>query len=77
MNQREMIYQYMNEHGSITDAEAREYASCSRLSARIWDLIHIDGYNIGSKTIKGTNKFGKKFSCASYYIIGEENGDGI
>lgn len=52
----------------FTPNEADAHFGCKRLSARIWDLIHKDGYNIKCKIEHGKNKHGAKCSYARYYI---------
>lgn len=63
---KEMILDYMREHGSITPMEAIREFGCTRLGARIWDLVHKDGYNITVETVTEKNRFGKPVSFARY-----------
>lgn len=65
---KEMILDYMREHGSITPMEAIRELGCTRLGARIWDLIHKDGYNIVVETVTEKNRFGKPVSFARYRL---------
>jgi hypothetical protein len=39
MNQRELVLRYMHEFGSITDSDARQAIGCTRLAARINEII--------------------------------------
>ena len=70
MNQKQMILEYMRTHGSITQIEATRELGCTRLGARIWDLIHKDGYNIVVETVTEKNRFGKPVSFARYRMAG-------
>lgn len=63
MTQCERILQYIDEHGSITDEEARSL-KIHRLASRIHDLRK-SGKNIVSETIKGKNEYGA-WRCARY-----------
>lgn len=38
--QTKQILRYMQDGHRITDAKARAFFGCSRLSARIWDIEH-------------------------------------
>ena len=67
-SQKQQILDHILKHGSITPNEADTHFGCKRLSARIWDLIHKDGYNIKCKIEHGKNKHGTKCSYARYYI---------
>ena len=68
MTQRRKIYDYMLKHGSITQAEAFLELSCTRLSARIWDLKNKDGVRIRKETERGTNKAGEPCHYDRYYL---------
>ena len=46
--------------------EAIREFGCTRLGARIWDLVHKDGYNITVETVTEKNRFGKSVSFARY-----------
>lgn len=71
MTQREMILHYMEENGSITQAEAVSEFGCYRLGARIWDL-RAAGYNIKSDTVTKKNRYGKTICFARYALVKEE-----
>ena len=68
MSQKEMIVDYMREHGSITPLEAQRELGCMRLGARIWDLIHKDGLNIVTESVAVKNRFGKDVTVARYRL---------
>lgn len=67
-SQKQQILDHILKHGSITPNEADALFSRKRLSARVWDLIHKDGYNIKCKIVHGKNRHGAKCSYARYYI---------
>lgn len=62
--QREAILAYMKEGNSITPIEALQKFGCLRLGARIWELIHWDGYLIYKEMIKDP-KTGKRYASYS------------
>ena len=65
MTQCEMIVDYINRYGSITDVEAYADLGIRRLAARISDLKD-QGYNIKSVGETGKNRFGKKTRYTRY-----------
>lgn len=67
-SQKEMIVDYMREHGSITPLEAQRDLGCMRLGARIWDLTHKDGVNIVTESVSVKNRFGKDVTVARYRL---------
>ena len=68
MSQKEMVFNYMKAHGSITQIDAIRDLGCTRLGARIWDLVHEDGIRIGRDMVKGVNRFGKPTAFARYWL---------
>ena len=68
LTQREMVFNYMKKHGSITQIDAIRDLGCTRLGARIWDLIHLDGVRIDREMVPGINRFGKLTSFARYWL---------
>tara|TARA_R110002012_G_C11225876_1_gene563293 strand:- start:70 stop:456 length:387 start_codon:yes stop_codon:yes gene_type:complete len=66
--QEQQVLKWIETYGSITQREANIWLSVGRLSARIYNLIHRDGYDIDKKMITVKNQFGKKCSVAKYYI---------
>ena len=68
LTQREMVFNYMKEHGSITQIDAIRDLGCTRLGARIWDLVHLDGISIDREMVPGVNRFGKLTSFARYWL---------
>lgn len=67
MTQVEKILDYMERHGSITDAEAYQHLGIRRLSARIFDL-RASGLNISTEGEKGKNRFGEPTRYARYRL---------
>ena len=66
MSQATEILDYIDRHGSITDAEARDEIGCHRLAARVADLKAI-GIDIRTEMISGIGRNGKPFRCARYW----------
>lgn len=67
MTQTEMILRYMQENGSITQAEAVSEFGCYRLGARIFDL-KAAGHQITKEIITSRNRFGHSVSFAKYNL---------
>lgn len=67
LTQKEMILRFMQENGSITQAEAVTEFGCYRLGARIWDLKR-DGYAIKSEMITKKNRYGKPVNFTRYSL---------
>ena len=61
--QTDAVLRYLEEHGSITDDEARQMR-IRRLPARIFDL-RVSGKNIRTEMITGENEYGT-YNCARY-----------
>lgn len=74
ITQKEMILRYMRTHGGITQLEATRYLGCTRLGARIWDLIHKDGYLIRSEMVTVKNRFGQDTVVKRYSLVTEAAG---
>lgn len=69
MTQCDRVLEFMREHGSITDYDAKEMKpSIHRLASRIHDLRK-QNHNIVTETICGKNEYGK-WHCASYKLEG-------
>lgn len=73
MTQSELVYEYMEEHGSITTGEAFWVLGIARLSARIYDLRQ-QGKQIVSTKIKVSTRRGKKAYVSAYSIGDNKNG---
>ena len=72
MKQCDMIIDYINQHGSISNREAMLELGIGRLASRIYDLKQ-DGYDIVSKTVKEKNRAGEWKHFARYSIAREES----
>ena len=68
ITQEMQVIAYLKSHDGITQREANIVLSVGRLSARIYNLIHRDGYDIDKKMITVRNQFGKKCSVAKYFL---------
>lgn len=68
MTQCERIHQHLEQHGSITAAEAMQEYGCMRLAARIADLRSA-GIAIERRTASGTNRYGEKVNFALYELV--------
>ena len=66
MSQNEMIMDYLERNGSITQAEAMNALGCYRLGARIWELKR-RGVRIKRCMEDGLNRFGVRTRYARYY----------
>lgn len=62
-----MILRHMEQHGSITAAEAMEDYGIARLASRINDMRK-RGYAITSIIEYGVNRFGRETRYARYYM---------
>lgn len=71
-NQCDMILQYMQDFGSITQVEAASEIGCYRLSGRIYDL-RARGYEIRRTMESRKNRYGKPVSFARYSLTGGVN----
>ena len=71
-SQSDRVLRYMAEFGSITQMDAMQDLGCMRLAARIADLRE-QGYSIGRRTKKCTNRYGNTVSFAEYYLKEEKD----
>lgn len=67
MSQVDRVQDYMEQHGSITQAEAIEAFGCYRLGARIADLKD-RGVGIERIMEEGQNRFGERTRYARYFL---------
>lgn len=67
MTQAEMILDYLQNHQSITQAEAVRLFGCYRLSARIYEIREL-GFDIRKTTQEAVNRFGDKVQFAGYWL---------
>lgn len=68
MTQKERVYKYMQEFGSITQAQAFNDLGVYRLAARIADLRR-DGVAIRSQLKAGKNRYGEAVYFSEYSLI--------
>lgn len=66
-NQRQQILSYIDEFNSISPLEALRDLGIMRLSARVWDIEHIDGIKLKKRMESAKNRYGKPISYARYY----------
>lgn len=67
MNQKQMVLDYMNEHGSITSMDAYRDLGITRLSAVVFDLREL-GYKVKTTDERGRNRYGEATSYARYTL---------
>ena len=65
MNQCERILKYLDEHGSITRAEAMSECGIANFTARISDLRR-EGVELDVETVKQENRYGETVRFARY-----------
>lgn len=70
MTQNEMILDHLQEHNSISSAEAYELYGCLRLSARIYDL-RATGIPIIAHSRTARNRYGNAVTFSEYSILGK------
>lgn len=68
MTQSDSVLEYLQRHGSITQAEASKALACARLGARIFDL-KARGHQIITIIERGNNRFGLPTHWAKYILI--------
>lgn len=69
-NQHTQIIEHMKEKGKITSFTATVRLGVCNLPQRIKEL-KAKGFNIGDRTKKHVNRYGRKTSYKEYYLIGE------
>lgn len=69
--QADRVVQYIIDFGSISRAEAMNDLGVANLPAVIDDLRHKKNYNIITKEIKATNRYGESITYARYVIVPE------
>lgn len=65
MKQCERILQYLDEHGSITRAEAMSELGIANFTARISDLRRA-GVELDTETVSQKNRYGEKVKYFRY-----------
>lgn len=66
-NQKEMILEWLEAHGTITPREAEIQFGCMRLGARIWDLRH-EGHEIVKEMVIVPTRNGGTARVAQYRL---------
>lgn len=66
--QRELIYEHLVEHSTITSWEAIKEYGITRLSDVIFRLRK-EGFEIVSENTSSVNRYGNKVSFATYTLI--------
>lgn len=67
MKQTDLILKYMQDHGSITPADALRDCACMRLAARIYDLTRA-GHKVMCEMEEVKNRFGETCRVARYSL---------
>ena len=67
VKQTERVLRYMKEFGSITQIQALADLGVMRLASRITDLKQ-SGYDIQSRFIYSSNRYGEPIKYKQYYI---------
>lgn len=68
--QKEIVLQYLQEHGSITSKECMNKLDICDLQKAI-QLLREENYDIKDKWIKKINKYGKPIKFKKYMLGGE------
>lgn len=66
MTQKEQIIKYISDFGSITPMEAYGELGITKLSTRISELRHEDGWKFKIEMVKSKNRYGKTTRFARY-----------
>lgn len=66
MNQREQVFEYLKEFGSITRMQAAGELGIFELSSRIGELER-EGFEVPRETVKVPNRYGKQCRVTRYY----------
>ena len=75
LTQRNMVLQHLQEHGSITSMEAIKLYGATRLSGIIFDLRHIDGYEIETDFEVVPTRYGTRSTIARYRLLSKGGGN--
>lgn len=68
LSQENLVLRHLQEHGSITSMEAINLFGATRLSAIIYNLRHVKGYDISTDLEVVTTRYGIKTSIARYKL---------
>lgn len=72
LTQDERVMWYIKKYGSITWLDAHRDLGVARLSAVIYNLVHLDEEPIASITEKGKNRWGEPTHYSRYYLKGSK-----
>ena len=67
--QAKRVLEHLKKNGSITTLDALQAYGITRLSARIWELRHEEGYTIKSESTKVRTRYGETI-VAKYKLEG-------
>ena len=68
MTQKELILEYINQHGSITPMEAFSELGITKLATVVSDLRRHDGIEFEKELEKSLNRFGKPVHYMRYSL---------
>lgn len=68
LTQRDRILRHLKDFGSITSWQSFTEYGITRLSAIIYNLKHIDGYDFVEEWQTRTNRYGEKTSFKKYIL---------
>lgn len=71
MSQNDMILNYLQNNGSLTQADAISLFGCYRLGARIFEIRSL-GFDVRREMEQGVNRFGEKTRYARYWLKGNQ-----
>ena len=67
-SQRELVYKYMEDFGSITAFQAFQDLGITHLNGRIKELRD-SGIEIHTEMVKSTNRYGKKIEFGRFTLV--------
>lgn len=68
LTQKDRVLRHLRDFGSITSWESFTEYGITRLSAIIYNLKHIDGYNFDEEWQTSINRYGEKTSFKKYIL---------
>lgn len=72
LTQKDRVLRHLKDFGSITSWESFTEYSITRLSAIIYNLKHIDGYEFDEEWQTRINRYGEKTSFKKYILKEKE-----
>ena len=73
MSQNDMILNYLQNNGSLTQADAISLFGCYRLGARIFEIRSL-GFDVRREMEQGVNRYGEKTRYARYWLKDKRQG---